>query len=187
MPAAGKLLLLTIFTILLTGAIYPLLVWGFSQLLFPEKARGSMIYNGENICGSSLIGQSFTKPEYFHSRLSAAGSGYDALSSGGSNLGPTSKALISRVTDDVEKMRKEYNNLPAVPVDMVTASGSGLDPDITIANAYVQMPRVAKARGIDELKVRTLIEQQIILRQWGIFGEPRVNVLSLNRALDEGK
>ena len=177
----------SIFTILLTGVIYPLLVWGFSQLFFPEKACGSIIYKDGNICGSTLIGQSFTRLEYFHSRLSAAGSGYDALYSGGSNLGPTSKVLVSRIADDVAAIKSENTNIKNVPVDMVTSSASGLDPDITIANAYAQLPRIAKSRGLNEQVLKSLVNGKIIGRQWGIFGEPRINVLSLNRALDELK
>lgn len=175
---------LCLITMVLLGVIYPLIVFGLGQLFFPRQANGSLIREGTAIRGSYLIGQSFTRAGYFHSRPSAAGNGYDPLSSGGSNLGPTSKALSQRVENDVKFDRSNTPGLKEVPVDMVTASGSGLDPDITLANAYAQAPRVAKERGATENAVRALIDQQMTGRQLGLLGEPRVNVVRLNRALD---
>jgi len=172
-------------TILLVGIIYPLVMTGLAQLIFPRQAHGSLVHDGTTLKGSVLIGQTFTSPAYFHPRPSAAGAGYDATASGGSNLGPTSIVLATRVTTDVQQLRQENPGLQQVPVDMVTTSGSGLDPDITPATAFAQATRVAQARGLREESVRQLIARHITGRQCGILGEPRVNVLQLNQALDK--
>ena len=166
--------------------LYPAAVWVLAQGLFPTKANGSLIVRGGTTLGSSLIGQSFSESEYFHPRPSAAGQGYDAVRSGGSNLGPTSKTLIDAVRRRASDYRAENSLGPEalVPADAVTASASGLDPHISLKNALLQMPRVAKARGLDEMAVRKLIEAYTEGRDLGILGEPRVNVLMLNLALD---
>lgn len=166
--------------------LYPAAVWVLAQGLFPAKANGSLIVRSGITLGSSLIGQSFSGPEYFHPRPSAAGQGYDAVRSGGSNLGPTSKKLIDAVRRRSSDYRAETSLGPEimVPADAVTASASGLDPHISLKNAFLQMPRVAKARGLDEMAVRKLVEAYTEGRDLGLFGEPRVNVLGLNLALD---
>jgi K+-transporting ATPase ATPase C chain len=170
--------------------LYPLIVFGVSQALFHDKANGSLITDkGGAVRGSKLLGQSFTADKYFHPRPSAAGNGYDAASSGGSNLGPTSQKLNDAIKDRVEAYRKE-NGLNAdepVPADAVTASGSGLDPHITLHNTELQVARVAKARGLNEAKVRVLSQQNTDGRDLGVFGEPGVNVLRLNLALDQAR
>ncbi len=185
MKMFGIALRLTLAMTLLTGVLYPLLVTGLAKLLFPRQAAGSLIQANGKIVGSSLIGQRFSRPEYFHGRPSAAGDGYDGLASGGSNLGPTNRKLIDRVRDDVKKFREEnpaYSG--AAPADIVTASGSGLDPDISPASAAAQVARVAAARHIEEEAVRRLLAAHTQARQLGLLGEPRVNVLELNLALD---
>ena len=166
--------------------IYPLVVWLLAQGLFPADANGSLIMGNGKILGSSLISQGFTGPKYFHPRPSAAGHGYEATSSGGSNLGPLSKRLVETVRQRVDEYRSE-NNLPrdaAVPADAITASASGLDPHISVKNALIQAPRVAKARGLSEDLVLKQIKLHTEGRDLGILGEPRVNVLMLNLALD---
>jgi potassium-transporting ATPase KdpC subunit len=168
--------------------LYPLIVFGISQLLFRDQANGSLITGADgSIRGSRLLGQAFSDPKYFHPRPSAAGNGYDATSSGGSNLGPTSQKLKDAIQDRVTAYRAEngLSESAPVPADAVTASGSGLDPHISLQNAELQIPRVVKARGVAEEKVRELIRQNTNGRDFGVFGEPGVNVLQLNRALDQ--
>lgn len=178
---------LVLVSTILFGLVYPLVLTGASHLLFQAQANGNLVrYNGR-VVGSQLIGQTFSSPRYFHPRPSAAGSGYDAGASSGSNLGPTSRALADRVGTEVERLVKENPGLKRgnIPVDMVTASGSGLDPDISTANAYAQAGRVARSRGVSESRVRSLIAENTTGRQFGVLGEPRTNVLRLNIALDE--
>lgn len=174
----------TLITTVIFGIAYPLLVTGLSQWLFPRQANGSLIVKNGQVIGSSLIGQAFTGDKYFHSRPSAAGSGYDPTASGGSNLGPTNQALVTRVEQDVATLEKQNPGVP-VPADLVTTSGSGLDPDISPASADFQVPRVAKARGLSEAELRRIVERHTQGRQFGIFGEARVNVLELNLDLDQ--
>jgi K+-transporting ATPase ATPase C chain len=167
--------------------LYPLIVFGISQALFRDKANGSLIVDPDGTArGSKLLGQGFADAKYFHPRPSAAGNGYDATSSGGSNLGPTSKKLNDAIKDRIVAYRAEngLNGSQPVPADAVTASGSGLDPHISLQNAELQLPRVAKVRGLSEDKVRQLVQQNTDGRNLGVLGEPGVNVLGLNRALD---
>lgn len=173
----------TLVTTVLFGALYPLVVTGLTQLLFPDKANGQLIERNGKVVGSRIIGQNLTGPRYFHSRPSAAGTGYDATSSGGSNRGPTNKTLLDRVNADVEKLGAE-NPGASIPVDLITASGSGLDPDISLAAAEFQTPRVARERHMSEGAVRRLINKHTLGRQFGFLGEPRVQVLELNLDLD---
>ncbi len=173
----------TLITTLLFGLVYPLAVTGLSHLLFPKQANGSLIEKNGQILGSRLIGQPFTSDKYFHSRPSAAGNGYDATASSGSNLGPTNQQLVDRVKQDVAKLRQENPGV-AIPADLVTASGSGLDPDISPAAAEFQIPRIARVRGINVETLRPLAARHTQQRHWGILGEARVNVLELNLDLD---
>jgi len=169
------------------SGVYPLIVLGISQALFRDKANGSLIVVKDGaVRGSKLIGQNFASEKYFHSRPSAAGNGYDATSSGGSNLGPTSQKLNDAIKDRVAAYRAEngLKETDPVPADAVTASGSGLDPHISLQNAELQIPRVARTRGMAEEKVRELVQQNTNGRDLGVFGEPGVNVLELNLALD---
>ncbi|HXZ28436.1 MAG TPA: potassium-transporting ATPase subunit KdpC [Terriglobales bacterium] len=177
--------LMTLVTTVLLGLIYPLVVTGLAQLFFHDKANGELLRRSGVVVGSRLIAQAFSQPGYFHPRPSAAGAnGYDATASSGTNLGPTNQKLIDRVNGDVAALQAENPGKP-VPVDLVTTSGSGLDPDITPAGAEFQVPRVAKARGITEDELRRLVAEHTAGRQFGLFGEARVNVLELNLALDE--
>ncbi len=175
--------LMTIATTVLLGIIYPLMVTALAQFLFPRKANGQLIEVNGKIVGSRIIGQAFSGPNYFHSRPSAAGTGYDATSSNGSQLGPTNHQLIDRVKGDVATAQAENPGVP-VPIDLVTTSASGLDSDITPAAAAFQLPRVSKARGIDEEELRRIIDKHTDGRQLRFLGEPRVNVLELNLELD---
>lgn len=173
----------TIVTAVILGVAYPLAITGIAHVFFRDKANGQLVRRNGEVVGSRLIGQAFTGPTYFHSRPSAAGAGYDAGNSSGSNLGPSNKALIDRVAASVQS---EGNGAP-VPVDLVTTSGSGLDPDISPAAALYQVARVAKERHLPEAEVMDLVSKNITPRQFGLLGEPRVNVLQLNLALDQTK
>lgn len=174
---------MTIVTTLLLGVVYPSVVTGLAQLIFPRQANGDLITVNGKVVGSRLIGQAFSSPGYFRSRPSAAGNGYDAGNSGGSNLGPTNKMLIDRVNGDVQKLQAENPNL-TVPMDLVTTSGSGLDPHISPEAAAFQTPRVARERNMSESDVARLVSQHTEGRQLGFLGEPRINVLELNLDLD---
>ena len=183
-PAVILVVMLTV----LMGIIYPLAVTGLAQLFFPHQANGSLITGADgSVRGSKLLGQSFSDPKYFHPRPSAAGNGYDASSSGGSNLGPTSQKLDDAIKERIAAYRAEngLRGTEPVPADAVTASGSGLDPEISLRNAEIQVPRVAKARALSEDKVRELVQQNTDGRDLGVLGDPGVNVLQLNLALDQ--
>lgn len=174
----------TLVTALILGLGYPLFLTGLAGLLFPHQAAGSLVLKDGHVIGSDLLAQSFTSDKYFHPRPSVAGNGYDATNSGGSNLAQSNKALVDRIQGDIDKLSKENGGKP-VPIDMVTTSGSGLDPDITPDNAEFQAERVAKARGLSIDVVKKLIADNTTGRQFKILGEPRVNVLELNIALDK--
>jgi potassium-transporting ATPase KdpC subunit len=199
-------IVLTLFFVVVTGLVFPLVVWAIGSVAFPSQAGGSLIRDDQgNVVGSSLLGQAFSKPEYFHPRPSAAGKGYDAASSGGTNLGPTSDKLINGIADDpatadvdetypgfvtLAKVYREVNGLApdvTIPADAVTRSGSGLDPDISPGNAELQAARVAKARSLPVERVRQIVAENTRARTLGLFGEPRVNVLATNLALDRSK
>ncbi|MGA3081547.1 MAG: potassium-transporting ATPase subunit KdpC [Terracidiphilus sp.] len=178
-------ILFTLISTALLGLGYPLLVTGIASLVFPHQAGGSLIQLKDGtVIGSELLAQSFTSDRYFHPRPSAAGNGYDATASGGTNLAQSNKTLVTRIQGDIDKLAAANPGKP-VPIDMVTTSASGLDPDITPDNAYYQAPRVAKARSLSEESVNKLIEQDITARQLGLLGEARVNVLKLNLDLDK--
>ena len=177
-------ILFTIVTAVIFGLAYPLLLTGLAGVLFPHRAHGSLIARNGQVIGSELIAQSFTSDRYFHPRPSAAGNGYDATASGGTNLAQSNAKLPQREQADIDKLAAQNPGTP-VPIDAVTTSGSGLDPDVTPDNAYFQAPRVAKARGLTEDAVRALIAQHTKGRDLGVLGEPRVNVLELNMALDD--
>ncbi len=174
---------LTILFALLLGIVYPLAMTGIGQAIFPRQANGSLVVANGKVVGSTVVGQAFTSDRYFQTRPSAAGKGYDGLASSGSNLGPTSQALVDRIKPDVAKQRDAGNAAP-LPADMVTASGSGLDPDVSPDTAMLQVARVARVRGLPVERVRALVAVQTETPLFGILGEARVNVLALNRALD---
>lgn len=176
--------LMTLVTTILFGLLFPLLITGLAQALFPAQANGQLLFRNGRVVGSRLIGQSFSSPRYFHSRPSSAGTGYDAANSGGSNLGPTNQQLIARVQADADRLQAE-NPAAVIPIDLLTTSASGLDPHISPEAAEFQVPRIAKERGLNEGAVREAIRRHIQGRQFGFLGEPRVNVLELNLTLDE--
>lgn len=176
--------LMTIATTILLGLIYPLVITGLAQVLFKDKANGQLITRNGQAIGSRIIAQPFTLPKYFHPRPSAAGNGYDAANSGGTNYAPTNQKLIDRVRVDAATLHQENPNQP-VPVDLITTSASGLDPEISPAAAEFQVPRVARERGLSESSVRDLVRKHTDQRDLGLLGEPRVNVLELNLALDD--
>jgi len=182
-------ILITVIFTIITGLIYPFAITGLSQVLFPHQAKGSLITANGKVIGSSLIGQNFSKPEYFHPRPSAAGDkGYDGMASGGTNLSPTNPALQKKLTDSADAFRKENPSFSgAIPADAITTSASGLDPHISPDTALAQVDRVAKARNLPVEQVRSLVQSHIEGRQLGFLGEPRVNVLLLNLALDNAK
>lgn len=176
--------LMTLVTTVLFGLLFPLLITGLAQVLFPKQANGQLVSRHGHVVGSRLIGQAFSSPGYFHSRPSSAGAGYDAGNSGGSNLGPTNQSLIARVQADADRVQAE-NPAASIPMDLLTTSGSGLDPHISPEAAEFQAPRIAKERGLRDDVVREAIRQHTESRQFGFLGEARVNVLELNLTLDE--
>ena len=177
--------LFTVFSVIALGIIYPLVMTGISMLVFPAQANGSLVTLNGKIVGSRIIGQQWTKPQYFHGRLSAAGKGYDPTSTGGTNLTPTSKKLIDATRAAIVALKKENpDSTGPIPMDLVTSSASGIDPDISVEAAYYQGPRVAKARGLAPATVSALVNRHAQGRTLGFLGEPRVNVLELNLALD---
>lgn len=176
--------LMTIATTILLGVVYPLVITGLAQLLFKDKANGQLITRNGEAVGSRIIGQPFTSAKYFHSRPSAAGNGYDAANSGGTNFGPTNQKLIDRLQADAKSLHQENPGQP-IPVDLVTTSASGLDPEISPAAAEFQIPRVVRVRGLPEATVRDLVQKYTDQRDLGLLGEARVNVLELNLALDD--
>ncbi len=182
----GTALRVTIISIAIFGFIYPFVMTGLAQILFPKQANGSLVRESGEVIGSDIIGQLWTKPEYFHGRPSAAGkNGYDPTSTSGTNLGPTSKKLIDSTKATIATLKKENPDASGPPpIDLVTSSGSGIDPDISPAAAYYEAPRVAKARGLSTSEVNALIAKHIRARELGVLGDPRVNVLELNLALD---
>ena len=178
--------LYTVVTVVALGLIYPLVVWGLGTVLFHHQAGGSLIVDKSGkVIGSELVGQNWTKPRYFQGRPSAAGKGYDPTSTGGTNLGPSSKKLIDSTKSAIAALKKANPDATApIPMDLVTSSASGIDPDVSPEGAYYQVPRVAKARGMTAAAVRVLVTVHVVQRQFGLLGEPHVNVLELNRALD---
>ncbi len=181
----GTAMVFTIVSIVVFGFVYPLVMTLIAELVFPNQANGSFVTAGGKIVGSDIIGQLWTKPQYFHGRPSAAGKGYDPTSTGGTNLGPTSQKLIDATRAAIAALRKENPDATGhVPMDLVTTSWSGIDPDISPEAAYYQAPRIAKARGLDLGRVRAIVRDNVHQRELGFLGEPRVNVLELNLALD---
>jgi len=182
-------LLFTVVSVVALGLIYPAVIWLIGIVAFPHQANGSLIISGGQAIGSELVGQTFTKPQYFHSRPSAAGkNGYDPTQTGGTNLGPTSKKLIDSIAAAVAALKKENPDATGpIPPELVTSSASGIDPDISPAGAYYQIPRVAKARGVSQDTIRAIVDAHVQGRTLGILGEPHVNVVELNRALDATK
>lgn len=184
----GTSVLFTVVTVIAFGLIYPLLMTGIAQVLFPWQANGEIVYVNGKPVGSAIIGQLWTKPQYFHGRPSAAGKGYDPTSTGGTNFGPTSKKLIDSTKATIAALKKENPDATVpLPMDLVTSSASGIDPDISPEGAYYQAPRVAKARNVPVERVNALIARNVTPRTLGFLGEPRVNVLQLNMALDDLK
>jgi K+-transporting ATPase ATPase C chain len=176
--------LMTITTTILLGVIYPLVITAVAQVLFKDKANGQIRYRNGEAIGSRIIGQPFTSGKYFHSRPSAAGNGYDAANSGGTNFAPTNQKLIERIRTDASTLNQENPTQP-IPVDLITTSASGLDPEISPAAAEFQIPRIARERGMSESAIRDLVQKHTYQRDFGLLGEPRVNVLELNLALDD--